>query len=648
MRTIQFENKTHQFPDDVNDAEVADALERSSERTLLSIEGLGSTLKLVGPSIARGILGSQLAGEEEVYNAQKLKDPTLPEPETITIKRKAIQEADIELERISGRPSKPLEIAQSVVGSVAQNATGMAAAVASRNIGPAAAIVPLQQAQEMTKGQEYATARVGKGAEIEPSLMHAETAGAAEAAFELLPTAWLIKNLGKMGAVEFVAKYIGRELATELPTTAVQKISERMYIEPDKPLGEFIKETGKALVDTALVVPFAAGMTGGLAHLQTRAGSLGQPEAIETPVKTPIAESVASIGMEGITPSIPPQFDQPSLPLQSDELIGLDALLANIDPDTLTDEDVAKAQAIVAKHEELRKSPPNLQAEAEWAVLADAPKNPIDDIGELGASSKQTANAVNYSNPNNSIDRMDNVFLLGPEGSVGLTPLQVVPQSGTYTLGQATTDRPLEYITPLHQTMEKWRLENMPDSTIVLLNEQQFSNSALGWHYSLPGNRRMHVIVPAVLRSPSKGLGAFNANTQASAFYNLSHEFGHGIVKEKFLEGVAIETAAAVVRESEKGLVTEATIASLPEIQQAVIREYNAIKEAIGTNQMSAEQFVQTWLSPAKGQGRNFLGDLKLQPADNAMDVVKAIISRAAKRININDASKEIGRASCR
>ena len=331
-----------------------------------------------------------------------------------------------------------------------------------------------------------------------------------------MPTAWLVKNLGKMGAVEFTTKYIGRELATELPTTAVQKISERIQIEPDKPLGEFMKQLGKELVDTALVVPFAAGMTGSMAHLQAKAGRLGEATRKDTGTIIPDYS--------------PPKFDQPTVPMDLTQKESLEAIAEAIDPELLGVDELLKAAEVVKKHEELKKVPKLPEAEAEWAALSTAPKSPIDDIGELGASNKQIANAVNYPNPNNAIDRMDNTFLFGPEGSVGLTPLQVIPKPATYVLGMETQDRSLDYLNALQQSYEKWRVEFMPNSIIVLLNEQQFSDSALGWHYSLSGNRRMHVIVPAVLRSPSKGLGAFNANTQASAFFNATHEFGHALV----------------------------------------------------------------------------------------------------------------------
>ena len=487
----------------------------------------------------------------------------------------------------------PLIAATVVTGGLAAPLTGMAA---------------------LAGGSTYAESRK-KGSDISSSLGHAGIDAATEALFELIPLRF-IRDAAAGPVLRLITGTLALEVPTEVATTAIQSVNARLR---DRELtGQPIdwKEYGQDLLDTIGSTMVAAPMIGGAAGAIGRMGRRAETGTI-------------------IPDNPPQQFDQPTTPIDSAKSAEIDALISSLDAELIDDAAVLQAQETLKKHELARKTNP--AAEAQWLGYASAPERLAEDAGELGASAKQAANAKNYVNPNTG-DRMDRQFLYGPEGTEGLTMRAAEMKPATYTLGQPSEDRPADYLRAIHDTVEEWRQKYLPNATIVVSNENLFTDSALGSHYLImPGQ---HLIVPAVLRSPSKGLGAFNANTQASAFYNLSHEFGHGIVKEKFLEGVAIETAAAVVRESEKGLVTEATIASLPEIQQAVIREYNAIKEAIGTNQMSAEQFVQTWLSPAKGQGRNFLGDLKLQPADNAMDVVKAIISRAAKRININDASK--------
>ena len=120
----------------------------------------------------------------------------------------------------------------------------------------------------------------------------------------------------------------------------------------------------------------------------------------------------------------------------------------------------------------------------------------------------------------------------------------------------------------------------------MISNEQLYTNSALGWHYKTPQG---HMIVPAVLRKPSKGWGAFNPNTIASAFYNATHEFGHALISSEFYRGIAPDLQIQMGLEAQEGVITST---GLPEAQAAVVAEYNAMKGRVIDGSMTAEQFV--------------------------------------------------------
>lgn len=650
-KVVEFEGKQHEFPDDASDGEVADALERGSEKTLFSLEGMKSTLKMVGPQLVKGIVGHQLSSLEEIQSAreraraagEQVDDKDEPDTlQTIEQYRSVLKEADDHIAKIRGNPSKPLEVAQGVVGSVAQNAPGIAAAVASRNLGTIATAPALEAAHDLSKGTAYADARIGKDASQEDSLRHANISGMTEASFELLPTSWLIKNLGKTGALEFAAKYIGRELATELPTTAVQKISERFNIEPEKPLGEFMSELGKELVDTALITPFAAGMTSLGARATASAG-----RTFSAPLETPKIDALDLRG-NGVdnsdlsAPTAPveqppaPVFDKPTTDLDSTSKEQVQALIQQLDAELIDDSQVAEAKAVVQKFEEASKAPAKPEYVQAWGGLQAAPVMD-EDAGELGASPKKAANYDKYPNPNTG-DRLDRQFSLSTEPTyVGLTPKQVPVVPGTHVLGQPTLDRQADYLQSYMETIEQWRQKWMPNATFIVSNEALMNAVALGSYKNLgPG---IHMIVPAVLRNPSRGLAQFNSNDQASSFYNATHEFAHGLVEERFFTGVSPEAAIQATLEAQAGVVSEQALAMFPEETQAVIREFNAIKERILNNQMTAEEFADTWFSPGK-LGRNFLGKLKIAPTDNALSVVKALARQAAAKKNIKDGSK--------
>lgn len=654
-RVVEFQGKKYDFPEDATDSEVTTALNEDQPRTLFSTAGIRSAAEGVIPSLVQGYLGHQLQAHENVKAAWEKRNE-VPVTGDITEERykeslQRIPEIQTTLRDVSSDldasgDSRPLRWFKSAINSVVQNAPGMAAAVATRDMGMVAALPSLSAAREMQIGQTYAEGRTPdeqgkpKGT-IQETNLNADVQGVTEAGFELIPMKFLVTHLGKDQLGKFLLGYFGRELGTELPTTAAQNLSDWATVSQDMSFGDFAKKMGNDLIDTAMSTVMATGMSGPSAHVMTRVGQINSNK-LDIPKIDALDLTKKGEDNSDLTPPlIPPApvADHPTVVPPADQQAQIAALIASIDPDQLDDKAVADAKAVVAKHEEAKNAPTMPKAENSWSGLALAPRGDAD-IGEtqLGTTEKQASNAANYSNPNQG-DRLDRTFLYGPEGASGLTPRQVVLQPATYTLGLPSEDRDASYLKAIHDTVEQWRQKYMPGSTFVISNEGLFSNAALGWHYSI--GPQQHLIVPAVIRSPSKGLGSFNVNTQASAFYNLTHEFGHGLVLDRFFEGVSAALQIQVQQESKTGVVSEKSLGLMPAAQQAVIREFNLLKQAILENKLSAQQFVEKWFSPGKLGQRNLLKELGVAPDDNAMTVVKSIVRRATSKSTIRDQIKQ-------
>lgn len=511
--------------------------------------------------------------------------------------------------------------------NVVTQVPALAASILTRSAGPS-----LAAAGAMQYGQSYGEKREA-GMPSDTAAGSSAIDAAAEVLFEIMPTKFLVHHAGGP-VLSTIAGTMLREVPMEVATTAVQSANAMLSHKPDMTWEEY----GQSLLDTVGATMVSAPLLGGAGKVLSPLGRGSAPAQEAPPSPTlqawqdnPIAVMSQATDLGLVNGELTgPNIDEPTVSLDSGQEAKQRADLNAIDPESISEKDLDEARKIVDDFKKSQKAPPLPGAEAAWTQVATAPASPVEDIGELGASTKQAANAVNYINPNQG-DRLDRPITYGPEGYEGLTPRQVAPKPGTYTLGVPTDDRPSDYLRALHDTVEQWRQEYLPNDTIVLSNEQLFSNSALGWHYSTDQNS--HLIVPAVLRKPSRGLGQYNPNTQASAFYNATHEFGHALITSKFYEGM---TAASQVRdESRQGLVT--SLQGIPAPQAAVIQEFNALKEQILSGQMNAEQFIQRWMNPAKVGKANFLKDLKVAPEAPAMQVVNAIIKRATVNSNIRD-----------
>lgn len=515
----------------------------------------------------------------------------------------------------------------------------LALSIAARNPTPSLAAAAGQQ-----YGQTYAESRE-KGLGPERAGGHAAIDATAEAAFELIPTKFLVDHAGGP-VMNLLVGTMLREVPTEVMTTAVQSANAKFSTRPDMTWQEY----GQDLLDTVGSTMVSAPLLAGAGAAANRMGNREKqpfqaPGQYEPSVPLGAPDMQASLGeqitgQEGTVnaPLTGPNIDEPTAILDADTKRVLEDLANGVDPLQLDDNALTESRRVLEEHQKQQKTPPLPGTDAAWSQIATAPAASNDDLAEFGASSKSAANAINYPNEN-TVDRLDRTFLYGPEGYAGLTPRQVMPKPGTYSLGVPSDDRPADYLRALHDTVEQWRQEFLPNETIVLSNEQLFSNSALGWHYQTPQG---HMIVPAVLRKPSRGLGQYNPNTQASAFYNATHEFGHALITSKFFEGMSQEVVNQIKTESQQGVVTAS---ALPAPQAAVVAEYNRIKGRVLDNSMTAQEFVEQWMGPAKIGRKTFLKDLGVAPTAKAMDVVNALTRKAVENSTIQN---EVGARALR
>ena len=646
---VLYEGKTHEFPDDFTPEDVSSALDSvpvpgSWWNTMAAIPGtavaglqkfVGGTLQAI-PEQAASIGGLPARVLEEMAG-----EPVSPTQQALS---KAAQETPMfkagvgiaESADILEKETRPANLSfwkravLSGVSSVTQQLPSLAYGLAARS--PA---MPIASAAAVQAGQTYAESA---GATPEQKLVHASIDAAAEAVFEYLPMKFLMDHAGGP-VLKTIIGTLMREVPTEVGTAMVQRANARLRDMELKDQPWSWEDYAQDLLDTAGATIVSAPLLGGAAAAISRVPGMPRAQAgpgAPIPPRAPAPPTPAAAPGANVVDNAPlsPPFDQPTFAPVAPASDEAKAMIASIDADLATPEEVEKAKVTVAAYEEARKSPPTSEAVSSWAPLSTVPQSQLIDAGELGASDKQAANAPNYVNPNVG-PRMERQIVYGPPGSEGLAPQQTPMVAGTYTIGQPSDDRPATYLRALHDTVEGWRQEFLPKATLVLSNEQLPTNSALGWHYS--DGQGFHIIVPAVLRNPTRGLGAFNVNTQASAFYNATHEFGHALITDRFFEGMAPELVGQVRAESQVGALSPATIAAMPEAQRAVLEEYNQVKKKILGNTMSAQEFIDQWFSPGKLGRTTFLEKLGVAPTDNAMALVKALVRRAASNATTAD-----------
>jgi len=130
--------------------------------------------------------------------------------------------------------------------------------------GGAAGLLPLLTAT--TAGQAYGEAR-DKGVPVQQAIPFGVSQGAIEYATEKLPVATFLRNLNaRTPLLSFVTQQLKAEVPNELVATTLQNLNEWAVLNPEKPVGDYIREQPDALAQTLVATIVAGGALTGAAR----------------------------------------------------------------------------------------------------------------------------------------------------------------------------------------------------------------------------------------------------------------------------------------------------------------------------------------------------------------------------------------------
>lgn len=130
--------------------------------------------------------------------------------------------------------------------SLAQAAPGVAASILTRSPTPM-----LAAAGGQVEAEAYGKYRA-RGATGGEAFAGAVGEGATEVATELLPMGFLVKQFGRVGAGQFLAGLLAREIPSEQVATIVQDAIDTAIANPDKSWSEYLAERPGAAYETLL------------------------------------------------------------------------------------------------------------------------------------------------------------------------------------------------------------------------------------------------------------------------------------------------------------------------------------------------------------------------------------------------------------
>lgn len=149
--------------------------------------------------------------------------------------------------------------------SLLQNTPGIIASIFAGNPAPAIALGSLNT------GVPAYSKYIGRGGSKTEATVGAVGEGAVEAATELLPMGFLVNKFGKVGAKEFLAGLLGRELPSEQVATLLQDAIDTAVANPDKTWEQYVQERPDAAYKTLLATLVQSGTMGAVNTIATRA-----------------------------------------------------------------------------------------------------------------------------------------------------------------------------------------------------------------------------------------------------------------------------------------------------------------------------------------------------------------------------------------
>lgn len=160
--------------------------------------------------------------------------------------------------------------------SILQNLPGLAASIATGSPAPGLALAGINSAAPAYG--KYAS----RGATIGEAAGGALAEGAVEIATEALPMGFLVKNFGRVGAGQFIAGMLGREVPSEQVATFIQDAIDTAVANPDKTWAQFRDERGDAAYKTLIATITQGGVMGGASKIaQVASGRAQQAQMAE-------------------------------------------------------------------------------------------------------------------------------------------------------------------------------------------------------------------------------------------------------------------------------------------------------------------------------------------------------------------------------
>lgn len=145
----------------------------------------------------------------------------------------------------------------------------VAAAVATRSSAPLLTMAGVQ-----TEAEAYSKYRL-RGATAGEAFVGAAGEGAIEVGTEMLPMGFLVKNMGKVGAGQFLTGLLAREIPSEQLATLTQDAIDTAIANPDKTWKEYAAERGDAAYQTLLATitqaTIMAGASSGMRRISGQA-----------------------------------------------------------------------------------------------------------------------------------------------------------------------------------------------------------------------------------------------------------------------------------------------------------------------------------------------------------------------------------------
>jgi hypothetical protein len=202
------------------------------------------------------------------------------------------------------------------------------------------------------------------------------------------------------------------------------------------------------------------------------------------------------------------------------------------------------------------------------------------------------------------------------DSAVGLTLEQIPKQAGTFGIGGNARSFPQEYKDAITSFGEAIRKRYMSPDAMLVINFENFAptrdiygkvkldesgspmSNIMGAHFRTGDGT--HVITPRELASFDVFKDSYNPLTVNEAIGSFTHEMGHAIWLNEFMNGVDKGVAMRLTNAIKTDDLTaiQEMLSELPSDRAEVLQEFLNAREEVKTQ--SAEWFVENWIGTRK------------------------------------------------